>query len=368
MGQSTDVLVVGGGPAGLAAAIAARTKGFAVTVADVAKPPIDKACGEGLMPGTVSALSQLGIEIRGGDGRIFRGIRFLHGTTSLEANLPSKLGIGVRRTVLHQKLVERAEECGVSFLWNTLVTGPTPEGAVVGGSELQAKWILGADGIRSRVRRWCGLDVNSQGKIRFAHRRHYKVKAWTDCVEVYWGQRMQAYVTPIGNEETCVVVIASDSRMRFEEALQEFPVLASNLKKAELNASERGTVTEMRTLSRVYQGKTVLIGDASGSVDAITGEGLCLSFRQAAALAEALAVGDLEIYQEAHRQLARRPNAMSRVLLLLDGSQTVRRRAFKAMEKDPELLTRLLAVHLGESSPGRFATAGLRLGWQFLTA
>src|SRR5438105_7308201 len=46
---NTDVLVIGGGPAGLTAAIAARLKGFDVAVADAAHPPIDKACGEGLM-------------------------------------------------------------------------------------------------------------------------------------------------------------------------------------------------------------------------------------------------------------------------------------------------------------------------------
>lgn len=52
-----DVFVVGGGPAGLAAAIAARLKGFTVAVADGAHPPIDKACGEGLMPDSFGALS-----------------------------------------------------------------------------------------------------------------------------------------------------------------------------------------------------------------------------------------------------------------------------------------------------------------------
>jgi 2-polyprenyl-6-methoxyphenol hydroxylase-like FAD-dependent oxidoreductase len=58
----TDVLVIGGGPAGLAAAIAARRKGFSVAVVDAAVPPIDKACGEGLMPDALSALAELGIQ------------------------------------------------------------------------------------------------------------------------------------------------------------------------------------------------------------------------------------------------------------------------------------------------------------------
>ena len=59
--SETDVFVVGGGPAGLAAAIAARQRGFEVVVADSAQPPIDKACGEGLMPDGVAALARLGV-------------------------------------------------------------------------------------------------------------------------------------------------------------------------------------------------------------------------------------------------------------------------------------------------------------------
>jgi flavin-dependent dehydrogenase len=54
------VFVIGGGPAGLAAAIAARQRGFAVAVADGLEPPVDKACGEGLMPDTLRVLRELG--------------------------------------------------------------------------------------------------------------------------------------------------------------------------------------------------------------------------------------------------------------------------------------------------------------------
>src|SRR5260370_33259056 len=103
MGEGTGVLVIGGGPAGLAAAIAARMKGFDVIVADGAKPPIDKACGEGLMPGTSRALRELGAAIRTGDGQTFRGIRFVDSTNSVGANFSGARGFGTRRTVLHPR-------------------------------------------------------------------------------------------------------------------------------------------------------------------------------------------------------------------------------------------------------------------------
>ena len=368
MGEWTDVLVIGGGPAGLAAAMAARKKGFEVTVADGAQPPIDKACGEGLMPNTLESLRELGVEICPGDGSAFRGIRFVDGTTLAEANFSMVSGVGVRRTVLHQKMVERAQECGITLIWNTPVAGLAEGGAIVGGRIMRAKWIVGADGVQSRIRRWTGLDSGARQEIRFAQRRHYRVKPWTDCMEVHWGEKMQAYVTPLAHDEVCIAVISCDPRLRLEEAWSEFPRLARNCAHAKPSSSERGAVTATRRLHRVYRRNIALIGDASGSVDAITGEGLCLSFRQAIALANALESGDLDSYQRAHRRLARRPNTMGRLLLLLDRYPSLRRRMLRGFAEDPELFARLLAFHRGESSPTFLATTGMRLGWQILTA
>src|SRR5271170_6389281 len=69
-----DVLVVGGGPAGLASGIALRQRGLDVVVADALIPPIDKACGEGLAPDSCRELLRLGVEISGGFE--FSGIHF----------------------------------------------------------------------------------------------------------------------------------------------------------------------------------------------------------------------------------------------------------------------------------------------------
>ena len=368
MGEGTGILVIGGGPAGLAAAIAARMKGFAVALVDGAKPPIDKACGEGLMPGTMAALRQLGVAICPDNGQVFRGVRFIDSATSVEADFSHARGFGVRRTVLHQKMVERAQECGVTLLWNTPVTGLCADGAIAGDSVLQARWIIGADGIHSRVRRWIGLDPKTHRETRFAQRQHFRVNAWTDCMEVHWGQRAQVYVTPLGNDETCVALISRDPRMRLQDAWKEFPRLAGYLRYAEPSTAERGAVTVTRSLNQVYRGNIALIGDASGSVDAITGEGLCLSFHQAIVLADALDSGNLESYQQAHRRLARRPNTMSRLLLLLDCYPSLRARTLRCLAGEPELFARLLAVHLGESSAEFLAATSLRFGWQLLTA
>src|SRR5256885_1391686 len=102
---STDIFVIGGGPAGLAAAIAARRRGFDVTVADGAAPPIDKACGEGIMPDGIAAARSLGVELKDASGYPFRGIRFCDSDASVQADFPGGEALGMRRIELHRIMV-----------------------------------------------------------------------------------------------------------------------------------------------------------------------------------------------------------------------------------------------------------------------
>jgi flavin-dependent dehydrogenase len=335
----SDVLIVGGGPAGLAAAVAARLKGFTVTVADSGRPPIDKACGEGLLPAAPAALAQLGVSLDRQTGFPFRGIRFVGDGASVEASFPSGTGWGVRRTRLHQMLVDRASELGVRLLWGTCVTNPAEIAT--------CRWIVGADGQSSRIRRMSGLDPASKESSRFGFRRHYQVTPWTDCVEVHWASRCQIYVTPVGVSEVGIALLTRDSQQRVESALEEFPELRRRLAGAAFSSTERGALTMSRRLRRVVHDRTALIGDASGSVDAITGEGLSLSFRQAIALADAMVAGDLEAYQAEHRRLARKPLLMADFMLLLDRSPWLRRRALHIMASKPGIFGSLLALHAG---------------------
>jgi menaquinone-9 beta-reductase len=368
MGQDTEVFVVGGGPAGLAAAIAARKCGFQVILADGAKPPITKACGEGLLPDALKALRELGVKLRETDGTALEGIRFEDGRSSVSARFPDGPGLGVRREVLHQRMMERAQECGVSFLWNTPVVGLIEEGVIAGGNKIRARWVIGADGGQSRVRRWCGLGSLLQERRRFAFRVHYRLAPWSDCTEIHWATEAQAYVTAVGSREICVVLVSNKTDLRFEEVLQRFPILCGRLKGAAKVGLERGAVTGMFNLERVYRGNVALIGDASGSVDAITGEGLSLGFRQATALADALAANNLEHYQKAHRRLFRRPRLMGQLLLLLARRNGLRERTMRALEAAPQLFERMLAYHVGETRPLQLVTASAVFGWQFLAA
>lgn len=392
--------MAGGGPAGLATAIAARRRGLRVLLADGAIPPIDKPCGEGLMPAGVETLQSLGISIPESESYPFRGVRFVSGTARADAEFPRGTAYGIRRTHLHRVLVERATACGVQLLWQTPVTGLHPEGALVAPGELvRARFVVGADGTSSRVRRWAGLDrqqfsAPARGSVRFGFRRRYRVAPWTDFMELHWGRRCQVYVTPISREEICVAVISSDPRIssnpmtssetklrptrRIDDALEEFPELCARLENAELTfsdpassdpaSSDRGAITVTRKLREVYRGRTVLVGDASGGVDAITGEGLCLAFRQAMLLGDCLADGDLARYQEGHRALLRRPALVARMMLSLAKHGNLRRRTMQVFQRSPRSFAGMLAMHVGEGSTRDHISNGIAIGWELLTA
>jgi menaquinone-9 beta-reductase len=333
-----DAFIIGGGPAGLAAAIAARLKGFDVVVADAAQPPIDKACGEGLMPDSCDALRRLGITFDPDQSFAFRGIRFIGDGGTVSADFRREPGIAVKRVRLHQLLIDRAQELGVKLLWRTHVQGL---------DGIRARWIIGADGQNSRVRRWANLDAMRSESFRYGFRRHYRVPPWTDFMEIYWGPGCQMYVSPVGENEVCAALITRDPHMRVDAALPHFPELARRLQSAANAGEERGGVTAMRRLKRVHRGGTVLIGDASGSVDAITGEGISLAFRQALALADAFAADDLDLYQSAHRRMARRPAFMAQLMLLLDRFPRARPTVLRLFAAEPVIFERLLAVHAG---------------------
>jgi menaquinone-9 beta-reductase len=358
----TDVCVAGGGPAGLAAAIALRREGFGVTVVDCAVPPIDKACGEGLMPGGVAALRDLGVTIPAGLGRPFKGIRFSDACSTAGAEFSRGPGFGIRRTDLHQLLVERAAETGVIMIWDVKQARLASGGISIDGQLVEARLIVGADGQNSAIRRQAGLSRIRSERRRFAFRKHYRIAPWSDYVEVWWGARRQIYVTPLAEDEVCVAMTTRDRSPRLDEALVEFPEIQKRLAKAIPTSTEMGAVTASRRLHYVHGGRVALVGDASGSVDAITGEGLELSFRQAAAFARSLRAGDPRRYQREHEAICGRTRARAALLLSLDRYPAMRRKVLATLARRPKIFQLLLNVHSGQA-PGCVSALGV---WTFL--
>jgi flavin-dependent dehydrogenase len=185
-------------------------------------------------------------------------------------------------------------------------------------------------------------------------------------MELHWGPKCQIYVTPISTDEICMALVSRDPHLRLDAALSAFPEINSLLGGAEQSSVERGAITSTRKLSQVYRGRVALVGDASGAVDSITGEGLCLTFRQAEVLAQCLADGNMRRYQQQHTKLSRRPAMMARLLLALDWKSSLRQRVMRAFNADPRLFGRIVAMHVGTLSPLEFAANGLSLGWRMM--
>jgi flavin-dependent dehydrogenase len=265
-------------------------------------------------------------------------------------------GVGVRRTTLHRALVEQAERAGVDLRW----------GEAIKPERFHARWIVGADGGGSQVRKWAGLDAFSRDSRRFGFRRHYRLPPWSNRLEIYWGRGFQIYVTPVAPYEICVALLTRDSQLRLDEALRACPSLASLLAQATPVSSERGAETATRRLRAVYRDGVALVGDASGSVDAISGSGLSLAFQHSLALVDALEHDDLREYAAAHRRILRRPAFMSDFMLTMDRWPLLETRAMRVFAKRPRIFARLLAMHVGQLPSLNFAAASLDLAWRLL--
>jgi len=366
--NSVDALIIGGGPAGLAAALALHYAGFRTMVVDSRRPPLDKTCGEGLMPDALLSLARLGVQVDPADGAEFTGIRFCDDASSVEAKFPNGVGIGVKRTRLHHLMLTHAKRVGVSLVWDAKVQLGVDGNVFVNNRRISYRWLVGADGQSSSVRRWAGLEQARSLEARYGFRKHYLLHPWTDRVEVHWGSRGQFYVTPIGADQVCVALVTRDPRVRIDDVLPECRELQDRLRDATSVAPERGAVTTTRKLVRVAQGSVILVGDASGSVDAVTGEGMAMSFRQAVALADALGKSDLRSYQSTHDAIGKLPSAMAGLLLLMDRYPSVRKRALQVMAASPQDFGRLLSVHVGHESLSHFAlTTAPAFGWRLLT-
>jgi flavin-dependent dehydrogenase len=285
----------------------------------------------------------------------------------VEAEFPDGVGVGVRRPLLHDRLSACAREVGVALHWGTPVHAVTPAVLHCNGLSVAYRWLIAADGLNSVMRRRLGLNQVIMERCRRGFQRHYRVTPWSPYVEIHWSRHGQACITPVGPEEVCVCLITHDPRWRFDALFRLFPQVAARLHGAVPTTAVRGALTATRQLARVVRDHVALVGDASGSVDAITGDGLCLAFQQAERLGQALAAGDLAHYASAHRQLARRARCMAALLTLLDRRAWLRRRALRAFAAEPAVFASFLAFHVDQGSlSGVDWRTLLACGWRFV--
>lgn len=313
MRPDTRLAIVGGGPVGLVAALLAADTGLEPVVIEPRETPIDKACGEGLMPGALRLLAQLDLDPPGAE---LNGIAYVQGARRAEHRFEVGSGRGVERTVLHAAIAARVAERGIRVIRGRVDALTQHEDDVTlagsGMEPLTAEHVIGADGLHSTVRRLVGLEGEPQraSDRRFGLRRHYTLAPWSDLVEVRWNPHVEFYVTPLGPESVGVALLGPRGA-DFGSALAADPELRALLdadaagESPDQVGSTRGAGPLLqRTVARTA-GRVLLVGDASGYVDALTGEGLRLGFAQARAAVDAVVGGDLRGYERAWTRMTR---------------------------------------------------------------
>lgn len=358
-----DLVVAGGGPACLAVAIAAAARGLDVLVLERGALPADKACGEGLLPAGVRALETLGALglVPGEDQAPIRAIRWIDEQgASAEARFAGDGGLGVRRTALSQALLTRARQAGAEVRERTPVVSHRrgPRGVEVGTPSTieRARLLVGADGLLSPVRVREGLDRPTSGEERFGLRRHYALRPWTDAVEVHFGDGVEAYVTPAGRERVGVAMLCESAcRAPFGQLLALFPAVRTRLGAALFDSAPAGAGPFGREATARTRDRLVLVGDAAGYVDAITGEGISMALEAALDLAEvlpeALARGatrqSLQAFDRAQARRWRTYAATARFVLGLARRPEARHRVLLAAARHPKVLSRLVSWAVG---------------------
>ncbi len=309
-----DLLVAGGGPAGLATAILGARAGLEVVVVERRHGPVDKACGEGLMPHALAMLQGLGVDP---PGKPFHGITYLDGRRRVTGRFRGGAGRGVRRTALHAGLLEAATAAGVGIEHGDI--GPVSQNATsVHCSGFRARYLAAADGLHSPVRAALGLALPSGGPRRWGIRRHILMTPWSDCVEVYWADDAEAYVTPVADD--CVgIAILTSRKGGFDEHLGAFPTLQETVHGQARGADRAAGPLRQKVRSRTA-GRVMLVGDAAGYVDALTGEGLGIAFGAAELLVDCVRADRPQDYDRRWRRMSRRYRLLTAAVLRASAS------------------------------------------------
>ena len=328
-----DVLVAGGGPVGLATAIEAARRGLEVAVAEPRIDPIDKACGEGLMPGAVQRLAALGVHP---EGMSIEGIRYLAGPVQAHAAFAMGHGLGVRRTTLHAALAARAENLGVRRLPKAVDDIVAVDGGVRAAGE-RCRWLVAADGLHSPIRRRLGLDRRpGRGPRRYGLRAHHAVAPWSSEVEVHWSGDAEAYVTPLQPDLVGIAILGEGSKP-YGRWLADFPALVERLGQRGPIARARGAGPLRQRCATPRCGRVLFVGDAAGYVDALTGEGITTGLACAEALVACIVEDRPQDYPRAWRRATRRYRVLTGALVHAAITPAVRRHIVPAAVRWPRV-------------------------------
>jgi flavin-dependent dehydrogenase len=381
----TDVLVVGGGVAGAATARLLAERGHQVILLDRARFPRDKPCGEGVMPTGVRLLDRLGVlaKIPAEQCHVLRGVGFVvNGRDCVCGPFPDAgagftRGLGVKRLVLDHQVLEytRAHPAIEVHESEPAIDARWPAGGLAEVSTPRARFrarvVVGADGIRSLLRRKRGLELPHGARRRYGIRAHFTFpdgRQLPDDVMVYADPIAECYTTPVSATELEVALLVERSRMNsfagrlapaFDAYLSSLPHLREVIKGGQRTSEVLVCGPfDIWARSRVSD-RAILVGDAGGYLDPITGEGISLALQGAYWAAEvvddALRRDDLSAarlwpYHTRMEQASSHARILTRAVLRLVRHKRLAAFLVRRLACCPELYASLLAINCGVRS------------------
>lgn len=340
--KEVEILIVGGGPAGLACARAFAQRGLRSLVLERRSWPLDKVCGEGVMPVGLAALRRLGLEHP--PGQPFAGVEYVHGQKHAGANFAEGPGRVIRRPDLSQALLhpqlDYQDKVDIKHLSRQ---GSCFEVESAAGERWRCRLLVGADGLHSRVRHQLGWQLPTPNWLRrWGWRQHYPMAPWNQRVEIHLSGVSEAYLSPAGPNLLGVALIQGPGKGR-AQWLDDFPQLRERL--GEPIGPLAGIGPLCQRVRRVAAPGVVLIGDAAGYLDACTGEGLSLAFLQAEALGQNYP--DLNAYVRRYHKLVRHYYIVTALALAL---MRFPRIFMPVLSRYPQQLQRILSANQGLAS------------------
>ena len=362
--RDAEVVIVGAGPAGSALASMLGEAGVATILVDRLTFPRDKPCGEGLMPAGVEVLERLGIAMD--PFPALSGVTYrVPGAGSAAGHFAKgRTGRAVRRVRFDQLLADHAAatphvDARFGCAVEAIEVGSDGIGAVTTSGTVRARYVVGADGLRSRVARWMGWSREPRGRRRYALVGHAPAPAHgLDRVTVSVLEGSEVYAAPTGPDELLVAVLGGKRGLRAdgESARAAYARMVTTAHPEVQIAADhpvQGAGPFWVRPSRVAGQGVFLLGDAAGFLDPLTGDGLSDGLVAAQQLARIIAAhepGPERAYRRWEAGQWRRRVFVNRLALTLTGSSVLARRALRRLQQRPATLNRLLEINDGSQS------------------
>jgi geranylgeranyl reductase family protein len=349
VGERFDVVVVGAGPAGSAAALAARRGGARVLLLDREDFPRDKPCGDGIAAEALDVLRDLGVADAAGGYPAVSRLRLVGpGGAAVARPLP-RAAHTVPRRVFDARLVEAAVGAGAVLRRHTVREIGDDGREINVDGRFRAHVLIGADGATSVVRRAVGAAVNPAGHLAFAIRGYAPTGATGEQLIVTTRHRWPAYAWefPIGD---------GTANVGYGEVLRGRPLsrayLERRLREMLPGAEPTGLRGHHLPLSTrrpdPVHGRVLLAGDALSLINPFTGEGIFYAVLSGALAGAAAARNDPGSYRPALRRRLGRHLRHSRLAALLSREPRVVDAAVRAADRDGAVFRRMVELGLAD--------------------